>query len=351
MSNQLYGHKHFSVSHLAKIFQLDISKSSLLNYEERGQIPRAERIIRGKSAYRAWSTKDLPKLGSALGYLKRPSRTKVVSVFSLKGGTGKTTFAFQYARALALHGVRTLVIGLDAQESVTQTLNRVAGHIDIEEAAGLYQALAGELSLEATVCSTDLETLKYIPETIELSVLDRFLKSRIRKEYIIKEQVVQPLIASAKYDVIIFDCNPAWTDIVTGALAATDVLISPLGCDINSLKAATIFVELLADFQDEMRHTFERFLLVPSLAENNKLSQQILARYRIEYEDLCTVASIRRAVSVQEANVLGMSLMEVGFNTPVYQDFIGVFKEANAALLAESNDLAALEVHNKATAL
>lgn len=335
MSAPLYGSRKFSGSHLEKIFQLEISKSSLFGYEERGVIPRAARVVRGKSSYRAWETQDLPRLGSVLGFLKKPKNTKVVSVFSLKGGTGKTTFAFQFARALALHDIRTLVIGLDAQESITQTLNRVTPEPEEPESVkGLYQALAGECSLTDTIRPTDLNTLRYIPETIELSVLDRLLKVRMLSETVIRKQVAQPLINSGEHDVIIFDCNPAWSDMVTGALAATDVLVSPLGCDINSLKAARIFVDLLADFQEEMDHRFKRFLVVPSLAENNKLSQQILAKYRIEYEQLCTVSAIRRAVIVQEANTTGLSLMESGFTTPVYQDFIGVFKEANTAMLA-----------------
>jgi chromosome partitioning protein len=334
MTTDETGARIFSASNLEKIFQLDISKSSLLSYEERGIIPRADRTMRGRSAYRSWKTGALPHIGSNLGFLKRPKKTKVVSIFSLKGGTGKTTFAFQFARSLALHNIRTLMIGLDAQESVTQTLNRTAPPAPDDQGPpiGLFHVLSGDVAIESVVVKTDLDTLHYVPETIELSVLDRFLKGRMRKEYVLKEQVVDPLIECRQYDVIIFDCNPAWSDTVTGALAATDILISPLGCDINSLKAANIFVDLLADFQNGMKHTFERFLLVPSLAENNRLSQHILAKYRLEYDQVCTVSSIRRAVSVQEANVMGLSLMEVGFKTPVYQDFVGVFKEANAAM-------------------
>ena len=106
-----------------------------------------------------------------------------------------------------------------------------------------------------------------------------------------------------------------------------------MGADINSLKAAKIFVELLADFQEEMNHTFKTLRIIPTMVEPNKLSQTILARYRVQYGDLCTAASIRRAVAVQEANVLGKSLMEVGSNSAVFQDFVGVMKEINADLM------------------
>ena len=333
----------FSALNVIQMFGLDVSKTAFFAYEDKGVIPTAKRIQRGQSSYRTWDTSDLPKIGEAVGFLKKPTSPKVISVFSLKGGTGKTTFAFQLARTLALHNIRTLVVGLDAQESITQTLNRTAP-VETEkdnQAIGLFHVLSANAKLKDCIRKTDLEALHYIPETLELSILDRWLKGRVRKEYVMAEQVAAPIFDTGNYDIILFDCNPSWSDTVTSALAATDILISPLGCDINSLKAASIFVGLLDEFQEEMRHTFERFWLVPTLAENNKLSQQILARYRLNYEDTCTVASIRRTVTVQEANVLGKSLMETASKTPVFQDFVSTFKEINAAMIETQAKVAA----------
>jgi chromosome partitioning protein len=305
VSKKIYGNDRFSARNIEAMFNLSVSKSALLGYEERKIIPKAKRAMRGKSAYRVWETSDLPAIGQALGYMTAPSETKVVSIFSLKGGTGKSTLTFQLARTLALHSIRTLVIGLDAQESVSQTLNRTMRASRKDDPNGLYQFLTRESKLEDCIVGTDLPTLHYIPETV---------------------------VASGKYDVIIFDCNPAWTDLVTGALACSHILASPLGCDVNSLKASKIFINLLNDFRTDMRHEFERFFIVPTLAENNKLSQQILARYRLDYDEICTVTAIRRAIAVQEANVLGKSLMETAPTTPAYQDLIGVFREINSAL-------------------
>ena len=81
-----------------------------------------------------------------------------------------------------------------------------------------------------------------------------------------------------------------------------------------------------------MKHTFQNFLLIPTMVEPNKLSQTILAKYRLQYEELCSVGFIRRAIAVQEANLLGKSLMEVGYNAPVFQDFLAVLKEIDQLL-------------------
>ena len=324
----------FPANQVMRAFQIAATKQTLFNIEERGEVPQAQRIQRGKTSCRAWELNQLPRIGEKMGFLKKPESPQVVSVFSLKGGTSKSSLCFQLARSFALHNVRTLVIGLDAQETITQTLTRSKNSpLTSPESAGLYHVLAEDFELADAIQGTDLETLDFIPETIELSVLDIWLKNQIRKEYVFKERLIDPLLSSGSYDLILFDCNPAWSEMVTGALGASDTLLSPLGADINSLKAAKIFVELLADFQEEMKHTFKTLRIIPTMVEPNKLSQTILARYRVQYEDLCTAASIRRAIAVQESNALGKSLMEVGNNTAVFQDFIGVLKEINADLM------------------
>ena len=331
----------FTAKNIERIFQLQMSKTSFLSLEERGKIPRATREQRGKSLYRYWNLTDLPSIGASLGFLRRPSKPQVVSIFSLKGGTGKSTLTFQFARALALHGIRTLVIGLDAQESVTQMLNqRAESGGAADPFNGVYDILTGRCHATDAILQADLETLSYIPETIELSVLDRILSSKLRKEYIIREQLVEPLLATDKYDVILFDCNPAWTETVTGALGASDLLVAPMGCDVNSLRATGIFVELLQDFKAAMRHDFKKTLLVPTLVDGNKLSQQILAHYRLNNDEICTVTCLRRTVAVQEASVLGTSILELGLKLPICQDFVGVFKEINKAM-----PIASLEHH------
>lgn len=323
----------FPANQVMRAFQIKATKQTLFNNEERGEIPRAARIQRGKTPYRAWELGQLPLIGEKMGFLKKPETPKVVSVFSLKGGTSKSSLCFQLARSFALHNIRTLVIGLDAQETITQTLSKSAVVALTDDKPGIFHVLADGLELGKAVQDTDINTLQYIPETIELSVLDVWLKNQVRKEYVIRERLVDPLLASRRFDLILFDCNPAWSEMVTGALGASDTLLSPLGADINSLKAANIFVELLADFQEEMKHTFRNFRIIPTMVETNKLSQTILARYRLDYADLCTAAFIRRSVAVQESNAQGKSLMEVGNNSPVFQDVVGVMREINALLM------------------
>ena len=181
--NSTYSPENMFPAHrIMRAFHIDATKQTLFNNEERGEIPKANRVQRGKTSYRAWDLSQLPVIGQKMGFLKRPETPKVVSVFSLKGGTSKSSLCFQLARSFALHNVRTLIIGLDAQETITQTLAKSRGSLPAEETIGICHVLAEGAPLERAIQSTDLETLHFIPETIELSVLDIWLKNQASKE-------------------------------------------------------------------------------------------------------------------------------------------------------------------------
>ena len=73
----------------------------------------------------------------------RPAGTRVITVANQKGGVGKTTTAVNLAAALALHGLRVLVVDLDPQGNASTALA-------VEHTSGtpsVYECLLGEIAL------------------------------------------------------------------------------------------------------------------------------------------------------------------------------------------------------------
>src|SRR5512133_1165686 len=76
-----------------------------------------------------------------------PSRLRVITIANQKGGVGKTTSAVNLGVALALYGLRTLVIDLDPQGNTSTALG-------VEHTVGtpsVYDALVGDSSLGEVV--------------------------------------------------------------------------------------------------------------------------------------------------------------------------------------------------------
>ena len=136
--------KNWTPNEVIKLYRIEKAKTSLYRDEASGLIPQAKRIKRGKSEVRIWEHKDLPAIGRHHGFLSQPIENKVISVYTPKGGVLKSTISLNLARMLALNGIKTLVIGLDVQCTVSHNLTKDAEKIDslddIQDLHGLYEA-------------------------------------------------------------------------------------------------------------------------------------------------------------------------------------------------------------------
>jgi len=129
-------------------------------------------VSRGTSAYTDWTpiAEEAARAARVLHpdrhRMPRPRQRRVLTVANQKGGVGKTTSTVNIAAALAMHGVRVLVIDLDPQGNASTAL-------DVEHRSGtpsVYELLLGEIPLgEAATQSSASDNLWCVPATIDLA--------------------------------------------------------------------------------------------------------------------------------------------------------------------------------------
>lgn len=328
-------HEGYALKQIQQIFKMDTkvkSKQTIFNAEERGEIPKATRVPRGsgKVEVRKWMPNQLPEIGRRFGFLTSDLLApEVVSVFTQKGGTLKSNFTYSFARILALNGKRVLIIGLDTQGSVT---NIAIGQVQPEsleefrrkreEWGGLYHLLFQDnIEIEDVVKNTDLPTLDIIPETGELAELERRLQGVDGREAVFKKKLL-PLIKG--YDVIIFDNSPSWNQLVKNSLFCANTVISPVGCDLGTYEVLDSNMQTVREFQENLGIDWRNFLMVPTLLEKTKLSQQIYGAYLSTYADSVIPNPIRRAVIGQEATYLRRSVLEYDPNSALASDYFDI---------------------------
>ncbi len=316
---------------VTRLFHLDEkmkSRQTLLNCESKGDIPTAERIKRGSTDVRVWSTEQLPEIGRKLGFLDRPKAQEVIAVYMSKGGILKTTLAHNLARVLALNGIKTIIVGLDIQMSITETLQPAIELDSLEDYNqdyfGLYHYLYHKVPLEKIIRKTDLPTLDYIPETTELNAVEKQLRHESRREYVLQDKLIPKL---SDYEVIIFDNSPSWSCLIENALTASQHLISPIGCEINSYRALRQHFEFITSYSELMRFKWKSLSLIPTLLEKTKLSQQIYGAYLTENSKDIIATPLRRSVKGNEASLLGLSVVEHDTNSALAQDYYDLIKK------------------------
>ena len=322
----------WTVTDIQKLFRVGNkikSRQTLLNAEERGEIPLAVRVSRGTTQVRKWSTWQLPAIGAKYGFLIKPLKQKIICIYTTKGGVLKTTNAHALSRALALNGIRTCVVGCDIQCSITDLLlNNEVEAESIEEFMpsdkGIYELLYEKASLKDVIQNTDLPTLDLIPESPRLSILEKKLRLETRREYIFKDKLIPKL---SEYEVIIFDNGPSWNQLIENALTCSNNILSPVGCDIGTFQALRTNLDALDEFKEAMNLQWDSFYLLPTLHEKTKLSQQIYGTYLNQLSEKIIPTPIRRAVKGQEAMVVRKSAIEHDPASPLAQDYYEFFQQ------------------------
>ena len=314
--------KHFKPKDVLNLFEIkQITKQSLINYEEKGDIPKASRETTTKIATRYWTTDQLPAIGEKFGFLKKPKTPKIFTTYSQKGGGLKSSLTHTMARMLALHNIKTIVVGADSQKSISMLLKKEAEVEDFaqlkqKKELGLYHFLFEGASIDEVIEKTDLPTLDFIPETPEISFLERKLRNEMpRKEYVFQDKLIPKLLMKG-YQAILIDCSPTWGSITEASITASQFVLCPIEAYTGGYFVVDYNLKNIREFCEAVKHELDSLFLIPTLTDSSKLSSQINAHYLNTYPDIVVPYSIRRSVVGAECGFLNLSPIE---HNPTHQ--------------------------------
>jgi len=145
---------------------------------------------------------------------------RVLAIWSIKGGVGKTAAAVNLASLAASSGLRTLLWDLDPQGAASfyfRVRARVKG--------GGRAVLRRSVDLHALVRATDGENLDLLPSDFSYGRLDLELDGRKQPVDRIALKLA-PL--AAEYDWALLDCPPSVSLTSEAVLRASDALLVPV---------------------------------------------------------------------------------------------------------------------------
>jgi len=143
----------------------------------------------------------------------------VIAVYSIKGGVGKTTIAFDLAWRASRHGQRTLLWDLDLQGGAGFLLDEALPSIPRAVSAFRPGGLLRQL-----VRPTRFERLFHLPADESLRVLPNEL-ARLRERHRLTGLT---RMLSGEFGWIVLDCPPAMNEVSDQIIAAADLIVVPL---------------------------------------------------------------------------------------------------------------------------
>lgn len=344
----------YTIQKILKIFNSTIARDTLIKAEAAGLIPMSRRRAAGTIRTRIWSSSDLPKIGERYGFLKKPAQPVCIAVFTTKGGVLKTTLGVNIARMAALHNIKTCVVGLDLQGDITSALgfnSDLEDSEDMESAIerinsvpGLGDVFGKKSSVQDVLQPTEFPTLSVIPETADLVALDKAISAKSRREYWLREQVVNPL--KEKFDLIVLDCSPNWNQLISNALAACDVLISPLECKINQFRNLQVFQLLVEEYKKDLNLNYKHLYIPTRFSSTRRLSSEIRSWYLQNIKGV-THGCIRESTQGEESIASHQSLPEYASSSLVADEMRELLKEIWSHLSLQEKTKISVQQKNK----
>jgi len=246
---------------------------------------------------------------------------KIIAVYSIKGGVGKTTSAVNLAYLAASEGRRTLVWDLDPQGAASfyfRVKPKVKG--------GGKALLRGKRGPDESIKGTDFELLDLLPADFSYRNLDILLDGKHGATHRLK-RLLQPM--GREYDLLFLDCPPSISLMSENIFRAADALLVPV---IPSTLSARTLTQLTDFLTESGGHAGLRLLPFCSMVDRSRaLHADTIVRLGESCPSLLG-AAIPLAPEVERMGLHRMPLPAYAPSSAVSAAYRELWRELKAAL-------------------
>ncbi|MBO0953141.1 ParA family protein [Fibrella forsythiae] len=244
--------------------------------------------------------------------------SKIITLSNHKGGVGKTTSTINIGAALNQQGKRVLLIDLDPQANLTQSLRLAVG----DPAATIYGALRGMAPLQPLEIVSGFEV---IPSTLDLSGAEIELSSEAGREFILKE-LLDPL--RSRYDCVLIDCPPSLGLLTLNALAACDQVLIPLQAEYLATQGLAKLLEVIEKIQKRLNKSLVIGGIFITQYDGRKvLNRNVVETVAAHFAPYLLATKIRDNVALAESPATGLDIFRYSPKSNGAEDYTALAQE------------------------
>jgi len=263
----------------------------------------------------------------------------IISVVNHKGGCLKTTTTANLGAALARLGKRVLLLDLDAQQNLTQSL---IGPVEYQDGVpSLFDALVDETGLDHLIVPTPTKGLDLVPCTEDFAGADISLVSAVGREGILRECLGRTERLT-EYEFVLLDNPPSISLVVMNSLVASDFFLVPCSAEYLPMVGLTLLGNSIGKMQKVAPSLKPLGVVLTMYSRNERICRQVEAMLQKELGNMLFRSKVRINTKAKSAPSVRKTIFE-------YENSLaGRGSEDFSALAAEF--LERLEGHESAVA-
>ena len=239
--------------------------------------------------------------------LDRPRHRRLFTIANQKGGVGKTTTAVNLAAALAIQGLKTLVIDLDPQGNASTALGITERHSGTPSS---YEVLIGEIPLHTALReSPHSDKLFCVPATIDLAGAEIELVSMVARENRLRTALAE--LERADFDYVFIDCPPSLGLLTINALVAAPEVLIPIQCEYYALEGVSQLMSNIQMVKAHLNPGLDVSTVILTMYDGRtKLADQVADEVRRYFGPKVLRTVIPRSVKISEAPGYSMTIID-----------------------------------------
>ena len=239
----------------------------------------------------------------------------IIAIANHKGGVGKTTAALNIAAGVAIRGYSVLLIDMDAQANLTDTLHLA------EQRPNIYDILRGETMQPIAIT----EKLHAVPSTLDLAAAEAELTTAIGRERLLLS-ALQPL--SGAYDYVIIDTAPTLGLLTINALTAADAVIIPMQAEYYAIKGIKGLTDIIANVQRVVNKGLHiGGVIISQYDTRTTLHRQMRDAIAAQFGTAVFSTPVRKGIAIAEAQAAGMDVFTYDAESAGAEDYGKVVDE------------------------
>ena len=218
---------------------------------------------------------------------------KIIAIYNIKGGVGKTATCVNLAYSCAKSGLRTLLWDLDSQGASSYYFNVKP------EVKGGTKKLFKTKAIGDLVKETDIDGLDLLPADFSYRHMDLFLDSEKKPKKRMSEFLSR---FEDDYDVLFLDCPPSFSLVSENVFNSADVMLVPLIPTTLSMRTYSQILEYVGEHKKLTLKLMPFFSMVDrrkklhlEIMDNGQTDIKGLLRTCIPYLSIIEYMGVKRA--------------------------------------------------------
>ncbi|MBM7558582.1 ParA family protein [Marinitoga litoralis] len=249
---------------------------------------------------------------------------KVIVLANRKGGSGKTTLAFNLSHAFKskkTFSEKILLIDFDSQAHSTV----YAGINPFDVKYGIYEMIVDYINTgKYKDGKISMHNIDIIPSNQNLAALEIELAHHEERNFVLKDLIID---FHNEYDYIFIDTPPSLGLLTINALNASDYLLIPVKSDFLSLVGLSQMMEIYYKVNVE-NPNLKILGVIPTMVDKRtKISKEIIGELKKIFGDKKVFTPLRNDVKLIESSSHGIPIIKYAPKSRASSDIKKIAKE------------------------